>query len=390
MMEYKFSFANKYKILFLIMMIIGVASGTLALINHGSTSYFWSFVLLNNYYFLAISLAGVFFIVVHVLGEAGWHTSIQRVPEAMGTFIPYAGILMLIMLIFGGHSLYEWIQNEHADPLIDDKKWYLNVPFFSARFVVYFAGWILLSYLMRKMSLMQDMDPDLRYYRRYRIFSGIFIVFFAITVSASSWDWLMSIDAHWFSTMYGWYIFSGLLVSGVAVIILIVLALKSAGYMQHLNKEHLHDLGKYLFAFSILWTYLWFSQYLLIWYGNLPEETVYFAGRLHNFKILFFLNLVMNFVAPFLILMTRNSKRTQWILAIAALMVFAGHWLDYYMAIMPGIMGKPTGFGFFEAGLTVGYLGFFLFITFRSLSKASLVPFNHPFFKESLEYHTNY
>ncbi len=373
------------------MIAVGLAALVYGLVSKNmADSRFWGGLLLNNYYFLALSLGGVFFVAVHVMGQSGWHTSIQRVPEAMGSFIPFAGILMLIGFIFGAHYMYHWTHTEDLDAILKGKSGYLNLPFFYIRFVVYFAAWILLAHYLRKASVQMDNDPDPKYYRQQKILSAVFVVFFAISSSTSSWDWLMSIDAHWFSTLYGWYIFSGLLVSTVAMIILILIFLKSQGYMNHVNKEHIHDLGKYLFAFSILWMYLWFSQYMLMWYSNIPEETVYFVERLKNHNTLFFANLIFNFLLPFLILMARNSKRVNWILAIAALLVFAGHWVDYFLAIMPGMAGEQTNIGFYEIGLTVGYLGLFLLVVFHTLTKASLVPENHPFYKESLDYHTNY
>jgi hypothetical protein len=199
----------------------------------------------------------------------------------------------------------------------------------------------------------------------------------------------MSIDAHWFSTLYGWYIFSGLFVSGTAVIILITLVLRRAGFLPHVNMEHLHDLGKYLFAFSIFWMYLWFSQYLLIWYGNLPEETVYYVERLSEFRVLFYTNLVINFLLPFLLLMARNSKRTTWILGFVAVTVFVGHWIDFYLLVMPGV-GEIAIIGLTEIGMTLLFSGIFLAVVFRALSKASLVPKKHPYYEESITYHTQY
>ncbi len=389
-MENKFLFTSKAKVPFYMLMVIGILAAIIGLATYGFGNRFWANILLNNYYFLALALGGVFFVAVHAIAESGWHTSVQRIPEAMGAFIPVAGILMLIMIIFGNHYLYPWTHKEHLDPVLEGKSGYLNMPFFIIRFFVYFAGWTALSYFMRKNSLQQDLDTDLKYFKRHNTFSALFIVFFAITVVTSSWDWLMSIDAHWFSTLYGWYILSGLMVSSVAMIILIILALRIAGLMKHINKEHLHDLGKYLFGFSIFWAYLWFSQYLLIWYGNLPEETIYYFDRLSHFNGLFYVNIIFNFAAPFLVLMTRNSKRTSWILGIAAILVFIGHWIDYYQAIIPGVVGKENGIGWFEVELTLGYLGLFIFIVLRALSRANIVPVHHPFFKESLEYHTNY
>ena len=156
--------------------------------------------------------------------------------------------------------------------------------------------------------------------------------------------------------------------------------------MKHVNKEHMHDLGKYLFAFSILWAYLWFSQYLLIWYSNIPEETVYYVQRLKDYNTLFFVNLVLNFVIPFIILMTRNSKRMDLILGVTSAIIYVGHWVDYYLVIMPGLTGKQLSIGIFEVALNVGYIGVFLMVVFYYLSKADLIPSKHPYFKESLDY----
>ncbi len=389
-MTNKFLFTYRYKIPLFVLMGIGIVTLITGFIVTGTDERFWANILLNNYYFTALSLGAVFFVAVHVISESGWHTSIQRIPEAMGSFLPVAGILFLLLFLFGSHSLYHWTHKEELDFVLQGKTAYLNMPFFMIRYLVYFAGWIVLAYYIRKFSIRLDHQNDLKFFRKSQVMSALFMVFFAITVSTSSWDWLMSVDAHWFSTLYGWYIFSGLLVSSVAMIILFVLILKAAGYMAHVNAEHLHDLGKYLFAFSILWMYLWFSQYLLIWYGNLPEETVYFVRRLEKYRILFYVNLLINFGFPFLVLMTRNSKRIPWILGIAAFAVFVGHWIDFFLVIIPGAIGSAIEVGFFEIGLTLGYLGLFVYVVFRALSKASLIPVNHPFFKESLKYHTNY
>ena len=389
-MENKFVFTQKVKIVLLGMIAIGVLALVVGAVSHGiEESRFWANLLLNNYYFLALSLGGAFFVSVHLMGESGWHTSVQRVPESMSRFIPVAGILMLVTFLFGIHHLYHWT-HPGDDPILQGKSGYLNLPFFYVRFAVYFGVWTLLTYFLRKASITMDTNDDIKYFKKQRTLGSLFVVFFAISSSTSAWDWLMSIDAHWFSTLYGWYIFSGLLVSTIAIIILLLIFLKNQGYMQHVNKEHMHDLGKYLFAFSILWMYLWFSQYMLMWYSNIPEETIYFVERLKNHSTLFYANLIMNFVLPFLILMARNAKRTNLIAGLAAAIIFCGHWVDYFLAIMPGIAGDHTSIGFYEIGLTIGYLGLFLFVVFHGLTKASLVPKNHPYFKESLEYHTNY
>jgi hypothetical protein len=348
-------------------------------------------LLMNIFYFLGISLIGLFFVAVHAIAESGWQVSVQRIGEAMSSFIPVAGILLLLLFALGGlSSLYEWTHTEQLDALLLKKVGYLNVPFFMVRFFVYFAGWIILAWLIRKTSLKLDMDGNLFYFNRLRTVSAIFIAFYAITSVTSSFDWLMSIDAHWFSTLYGWYVFSSVLASGTAVIIIFLFILKRMGYMTQVNSEHVHDLGKYLFGFSIFWAYLWFSQYMLIWYANIPEETIYYYTRLNYFNNIFFLNLILNLAVPLLLLMTRNSKRMFAVLLPVSVVVFVGHWVDMYQLVMPGVVGKEAGIGLLEIGLTIGFSGLFSLIVFRSLSKAPLVPKNHPFYKESLEYHTNY
>lgn len=348
-------------------------------------------LLLNTYYFLGFGLIGLFIVAAHTIAESGWHTSVQRIGEAMGAFIPVAGILMLLLFVSGGlHTLYEWTHKEHLDEILLKKTGYLNVPFFYIRFAVYFSVWIALAWFIRRNSLLLDQSGDLKYYRKFRIFSAIFIVTLAVTSVTSAWDWLMSIDAHWFSTLYGWYVFSSILASGTAVLIMILFILKRMGYMAHVNREHVHDLGKYLFGFSIFWAYLWFSQYMLIWYSNIPEETVYFYERHQHFNTIFFVNLILNFFVPLFGLMTRNFKRGEMLLLPVAAIVFIGHWIDLYQLIMPGVVGEKAAIGLTEIGITTGYAGLFLYVVFRSLAKAPLVPEHHPFFKESFEYHTQY
>jgi hypothetical protein len=332
------------------------------------------------------------FLAIHSLGMSGWHTGIQRIPEAMTSFLPIGAILMLITILgmtFDWNHLFHWVHPE-GDKILEAKKAYLNIPFFTVRTAIYLGGWIALSNWWRKVSIQQDMDEGLKRFRKTNIIAGIFIVFFAVTSSMSAWDWLMSIDPHWFSTLYGWYVFSGLLVSGMAVIILLTMLLKKTGYMPHVNKEHLHDLGKYLFAFSILWMYLWFSQYMLIWYGNLPEETIYFKQRLEEFNTLFFVNLILNFAFPFLALMTRNSKRIPVILVFTSIILLIGHWIDFYLMVMPGTLGTDAKIGFIEIGMTLGFMGLFLLVVLNALTKTNLIPLKHPYLNESYEYHTQY
>lgn len=300
--------------------------------------------------------------------------------------IPFA-IILFIVAFPGLKDLFEWTHTEELDAVLQKKTAYLNIPFWLIRFVIYFALWSFFAIYIRKVSVKNDYSPHSNYLARLRSTSGWFMVVFAISSSMAAWDWLMSIDAHWFSTLYGWYIFSSMFVAALSVIILITLAFKHFNILPNVNTEHLHDLGKYLFGFSIFWAYLWFSQYLLIWYSNIPEETFYYVERVNNFRTLFYLNFAVNFLVPFVALMTRKSKRQPVILAVVAFAVLLGHYIDLYLAIMPGAVGHENAkIGFLEIGLPFFYIAAFLAIVFISFQKAKPVPENHPYFIESSDY----
>jgi hypothetical protein len=284
------------------------------------------------------------------------------------------------------NDLYHWSHFEGHDEILEGKKAWLNIPSFFMRMILYFIGWITLTWLMRKNTRALMTSSDIKFHNRRKLFASLFLVFFAITVSTSSWDWIMSLDPHWFSTLFGWYVFIGMFVSSLAFIILLIWLLKRLGYMKYLRPDHVHDMAILLFSFSIFWTYLWFAQYELIWFGHLPEETIYFITRLHNFKAIFFINLGINFLVPFFGLLRLKSKQQlNWVVVIAAI-VLAGHWLDYWLMIMPAAAGETSGIGIIEIFMTVIYAGIFLLVVFRSLSTAPMIMKNDPFLEESLSY----
>ena len=234
-----------------------------------------------------------------------------------------------------------------------------------------------------------------RYIWNNTVWAAIYAVVFALTVMSSiPWLWLMSLDPHWYSTMYSWYTFASSFVAGVALITLFVVFLKNLGYLEYTNKEHLHDLGKFQFAFSIFWTYLWFSQFMLIWYANIPEETVYFKVRMQGaYRGIFFLNLIINFLAPLLIFMRRSSKRNYTVLTFMSVLLLVGHWLDFYQMVMPSAMKDEQGVTHVpnilpDLGIALGFIGLIMFVTARTLAKYPLIPKNHPFLKESIIHHT--
>jgi len=351
---------------------------------------------INNVYFVGLAVIGVFFVALQYASQAGWSAPLKRIPEAFGYWLPIGGALMVVVFFIGGHDIFHWTheylldpKSEHFDPILKGKEAYLNTPFFVARMVAYIALWFGLFWQLRKISLMEDEMGGDHHWFKMRKYSAIFLVIFAVTSSTSAWDWVMSVDPHWFSTLFGWYVFSSWWVSGLALITLITVYLKEAGYLKVVNENHLHDLGKFVFGFSVFWAYLWFSQYLLYYYANIPEEIIYFIDRLKNdhYSPYFFLNLFINFFFPFLVLMTRDSKRHNMTIKIACVAIIIGHWLDFFLMITPGTLKENGGLGFMEIGISLLYLSGFLFVVLSKLSKAGLIAKNHPMMKESLHHH---
>lgn len=350
----------------------------------------------NNVYFTGLAIVGVFFVAIQYVSQAGWSAAFKRVPESFGSWLPIAGILMLVVFLFGNHDLFHWTHeylydenDPRYDAIIAGKEGFLNYWFYLGRLVFYFAIWYFFYRLIKKESLAEDLNGGTAHYYKMIKYSAIFLIFFAVTSSTSAWDWIMSIDTHWFSTMFGWYVFASWFVSGLAAITLAVVLLKEAGYLKMVNTSQLHDLGKFVFAFSIFWTYIWFSQFLLIYYANIPEESIYFVERLNSdvYSPIFFLNLILNFFFPFLVLMSRDSKRQNIFLKIVCVVVLIGHWLDFYLMVAPATLQQNGGVGLVEIGLAMVYLAAFVFTILLSLSKVPLVAKNHPMLEESIHHH---
>lgn len=358
----------------------------------------------NNVFFAGLGLIGIVFLTIQYASQAGWSAGFKRVPEAMGYWLPFAGIIMVVLYFLAGHDIFHWthidLYNEespHFDAIINGKKAFFFWPaaenpgfpiFWFARLVIFFSLWYLLFLRFRKLSLQEDEIGGSVNFFKMRSLSAIFLVIFAVTSSIAAWDWVMSIDTHWFSTMFGWYVFASWWVAGLAMITFLVVWLKGKGLLAVVDHNHLHDLGKFVFAFSIFWTYIWFSQFLLIFYANIPEESIYFVERINTqYKGFFYVNLFLNFVFPFLFLMTRDSKRHMIFLKIACVVVIFGHWIDFFLMVTPGTMHYDGGLGFMEIGVTMVFLSLFLYVVLNSLSKAPLIAKNHPLLEESLHHH---
>jgi len=403
----QFEIPRRYNSIALVLMAIGILSIIILLFTNGLSSdehvsaRFWASLLQNSVYFLLVTNAAMFFICATTLAWGGWQLAFRRVSEAISTCVPVLGIItfiILMVLVFGpNHVIYEWADNNVVahDEVLQHKSGFLNKGFFTVWTLITIVGWSWLGYKIRQLSHSTDSGPltvqeGKRYIWTNTVWSAIFIVLFALTVLSSiPWLWLMSINAHWYSTMYSWYTFASTFVAGIALIALFVVFLKNNGYLEYATDEHLHDLGKFMFAFSIFWTYLWFSQFMLIWYANIPEETTYFEPRMHGaYRGLFWLNLIINFVAPILILMRRSSKRNYGTITMMSVLIIFGHWIDFYQMVFPAVSPYRVPLMLVDFGVALGFVGLIMFVTARALARAPLNAKNHPFFKESIIHHT--
>ena len=356
----------------------------------------------NNVYFIGISVIGLFFYAIQFVSWAGCSPLLKRIFLAQAAFVPVAGVMMIVYYLLFNHDIFHWAHDgvmtpgsDNYDAIIAGKSWYLTFGFVLARMVIYIAGWVGFWYFLRKQAKLQDETGDLLHHNRAINISAGFIVFFGVSSSMCAWDWIMSIDTHWFSTMFGWYVFASWFVSGLAVITYITIELKNAGYLEKVNENHIHDLGKFVFAFSIFWTYIWFAQFILYWYSNIPEEIVWFNERMFfnrgTYAPMFIINLLINFIFPFFFLMTRDAKRQMVWLKIACVVIVIGHWFDTYLMVMPGVLKEHGGlnFGtfFLELGVALVYISGFGLVVLTSLSKLPLISKNDPMLEESIHFH---
>lgn len=396
----EFTISSKAKSLTLILMVLGIVGIALgAWLEFGYhdggarfTQRFLANLLIDSFFFFAIGLGALYFLALQYATETGWYASIKRVIESVAGYLPYGIGFMLITLLtitfLKGADIYVWMDPktlEH-DTLIQGKSAYLNVTFFWIRTVAYMAVYYIFWTGFRKRSLEEDKigGTDL-HFKNYRK-GATFLVFFAVFSSTSAWDWIMSIDAHWFSTLFGWYVFAGMWCSTMIVLVTLTLYLKKQGYLQKVNENHIHDLGKWTFATSFLWSYMWFSQFMLIWYANIPEEVTYYITRIEHFKGLYFGMFFINFAFPMLLLMSRDAKRHAGMLTAVGVIIFAGHWMDLYIMVMGGSMGHHAYVGALEIGMALFFLGFFIRTILSNLTKAPLMPVNHPFLDESVHH----
>jgi hypothetical protein len=352
----------------------------------------WTALYVALFFFFMISLGTLAFYAIQHAAQAGWSVVLFRVMEGITAYLPVGAILLFVFFVLSSlhfNHLFVWMDPEVVahDELIQNKAGYLNVPFFLIRAAIYMIGWIVYRNYARKLTLAQDNSTDLKNYTKLFKSSAAFLVFFLVTESMMSWDWIMSLDPHWFSTLFGWYVFASMIVSAITTIALVSIYLKGKGYLEFVNDSHLHDLAKFMFGFSIFWTYLWFSQFMLIWYADIPEEVTYFVSRFNEYKIPFLGMLVLNFVFPLLVLMNSDYKRVNWFIVCTGIVILIGHYVDIFVMMMPATVGDQWYFGVSELSSVLLILGIFIYVVFTALSKAPLLAKGNPFIKESEHFH---
>jgi hypothetical protein len=364
--------------------------------NDVDRARFWAVLLHDSIFFTLITTVSIFIMAAAALAQGAWIIAYRRVTEAIGANVWVfatiaAAVMFLIVFTFrdarGINTIYEWV-TPGSDKILLGKKAFLNPGMFVGFTLVFLGLWSFFGRKIRALSLAQESAPknDPKIYWKVFRLSGIFLFVYALSqMSTAPWLWIMSVQPHWYSTLFSWYTFASAFVSGMSLILLWVVYLKNQGNLEFVTKEHMHDLGKWMFAFSIFWTYLWFAQYMLIWYANIPDETVYFKLRQQGpYSVIFYANFIINFCMPILILMSRPSKRNYFTITFMAMIIIFGHWLDFFQMIMPGPLGENWHINWYEIGIFMGFAGILIFTVSRTLTKSSLIPANHLLLKETI------
>jgi hypothetical protein len=390
-MKDQITVSRNFKIITGLLIAIGTVTVILGLISDHKTT--WASYLIVNYYFLSLAIGGAFFLVLQSISQSGWSSAFKRVSEAMMSYIPFAALFFLL-LWFGMKDLYQWthIDVVALDPVLQHKSSFLNIPFFFIRMVLYFILWIVFARILRRTSLKEDaLDPSdsegiMALFAKTELYSKIFIFILAITFSLSAIDWIMSVDVKWYSTIFALKNMVAAFLHGISILALTVFILHKKGYFPFFNKYHLHDFARYIFMFSIIWGYFWFAQFMIIWYGNIPEETVYFSERWkEGWKVLFFLEIGLNWFIPFMVLLPVKASRNMTLITIVIIFLIIGQYVDLFVQVIPGTTGALK-FGWIPAGTFLGFAGLFALVMATALSKAKLIPPNHPYLEESVNH----
>ena len=427
----QFTFLGREKSVLIGLMVLGLIClglsyilepSTITVMNHGHEEVkethhmrFWSNFLINAVYFLGMAFTAMFAYCAFITAYGGWFSGMKRLWEAYSLYMGVGLVLMLVIIagVWGHlHHLYHWNDasaldpnNDHFDEILAGKSSFLNKYWFTFATIICVGIWYLITRKVRSLSIKED-QADLGDYKAHnssRYWMAGFLPIGAFTSAVLIWQWMMSIDAHWYSTMYAWNTTASFFCGMLSITILMLIYMKSRGYYPHITENHMHDIGKYLFGFSVFWMYTWFSQYMLIWYSNNGEETVYFLTRRDQYPVLFYGNLILNFALPFLILIRNSSKRKFGTIGLVAALTFFGHWFDIFQMVKPGALinvagsqvaatalGSVSGYwihGLLELGIFLGFTAMFVYFVFSKLTEASLVPEKDPYYGESVTHH---
>lgn len=390
-MKDKLQISGGFRIACLVLAAIGVICFILGLRTDPETT--WGSYLVAAYYFIELAVGAAFFLAIQYISQSGWSSAFRRIPEAIMTWIPLAAVFFLL-LYFGMHTLYHWSHEDvvATDPLLQHKTAFLNIPFFFTRMAVSFLLWTILVLTLRKLSLREDsIDPSdhagiLSIFHKSEIYARILIFVLALTFSVSAFDWIMSLQPHWYSAIFAFKDFVAAFLHGTSMITLTVFILYRLGYFPFLNDYHLHDFARYIFILCIIWGYMWFSQFIIIWYGNIPEETQFYFYRWQDgWKILFWLQIILNWGVPFMVLLPVQPSRKMNVIIGVIIVLMIGQYIDIFVEVMPSVTAEPA-FGWINAGIFLGFSGLFALTVATALSRAGLIARNHPYLEESLSH----
>ena len=361
-----------------------VACGILGAANPKQFFFSW---LVSFLFFLSLALGALFFVLIQYAAQGGWGIVLRRIGETTFAMLPVMAALFL-PLLFGLHDLYEWSHAGAAehDALLRWKAPYLNVPFFLIRAALFFGIWTFIALLYYRGSRGQDATGDPGVSARLRRFAGPCIIVLALTQTFASIDWIMSLTPHWYSTMFGVYFFAGSFVGFIALLSVVAVAMRRAGLLDTvISAEHLHDIGKFLFAFSAFWAYIGFCQFFLMWYANLPEETIWYKVRIEGSWLWVSLLLMAgHFGVPFFYLMGRAVKRRGSTLAIGGAWLLAMHFLDIYWQVMPTLHPEGLRPSLLDVAALVTVGGCFVAAASWLMRRHALVPLRDPRLADSL------
>lgn len=388
----KFEPSQKLKTIsfgFVALGLLGMAIGLLK-----SPDRLWPAYLVAFFFVSCLGLGGLFFVAIQHVAKAGWSTTIRRLAESMTSFIPWMVVASLILAIFGLKKLYPWADAKVVaeSAVIQAKTGFLNMQFLIVRLLVFGVGMYLFARAMVGNSIKQDQNGDEKFTLKNVGIAIGFILFFALSFTLFSMDLLMSLMPTWYSTIFGIYCFAGMFQSSIAFLILMAMYLRRSGFVQgYYNEEHIHDLAKFLKGFTVFWAYIAFSQFMLIWYANIPEETEYYLMRSEGAWMSVSMSLlIFKFVVPFLALLPRGAKRNETHLTLVCVLLLVMQYVDVYWMVYPNFFEGEMKFGFYEIALVIGFLGVFMLSIQKFFSKNNLVAIKDPRIDEALNHHVTY